>query len=389
MLNHLLQRLQAQQEAGLYRHRLTHQSPQTPELQIDGQCYLNFSSNDYLGLASHPRLIQRWQRSATQFAVGAGASHLVNGHTSAHHELEQALARYTGRARAVLFSTGYMANLGVVTALLGRNDAAFSDKLNHASLVDAVILSRAHSYRYAHNDMEMLQRLLAQAPQENRLIIADGVFSMEGDLADLPHISQLAQQHQAWVMVDDAHGLGVLGATGRGTLEHFALTTTEIPVLMGTLGKALGCFGAFVAGGEVLIESLIQFARSYIYTTALPPALAETVLESLSIVEQEHWRREKLQQLIQYFRQQALQAGLNILPSMTPIQGIVLGTNEKVLQASAALKKHHILVVAIRPPTVPLNTARLRITISALHEKQHIDKLINALYEILPLKTER
>lgn len=389
MLNHLLQRLQAQQEAGLYRHRLTHQSPQTPELQIEGQPYLNFSSNDYLGLASHPRLIQRWQRSATQFAVGAGASHLVNGHTSAHHELEQALARYTGRSRALLFSTGYMANLGAVTALLGRNDAAFSDKLNHASLVDAVILSRAHSYRYAHNDMEMLQRLLAHAPQENRLIIADGVFSMEGDLADLPRISQLAQQHQAWVMVDDAHGLGVLGATGRGTLEHFALTETEIPVLMGTLGKALGCFGAFVAGNEVLIESLIQFARSYIYTTALPPALAETVLESLSIVEQEHWRREKLQQLIQYFRQQALQAGLNILPSMTPIQGIVLGTNEKVLQASAALKKHHILVVAIRPPTVPLNTARLRITLSALHEKQHIDKLINALSEVLPLKKEK
>lgn len=385
MLNHLLQRLQAQQQAGLYRHRLTHQSPQTPELYIEGQFYLNFCSNDYLGLASHPRLTQRWQRSATYFAVGAGASHLVNGHTSAHHELEQALARYTGRARALLFSTGYMANLGAVTALLGRNDAAFSDKLNHASLVDAVILSRAHSYRYAHNDMDMLQRLLAQAPQENRLIIADGVFSMEGDIADLPSISQLAQQHQAWVMVDDAHGLGVLGATGRGTLEHFGLTENEIPVLMGTLGKALGCFGAFVAGSEVLIESLIQFARSYIYTTALPPALAETVLESLSIVEQEHWRREKLQQLIQYFRQQALQAGLNILPSMTPIQGIVLGTNEKVLQASTALKKQQILVVAIRPPTVPPNTARLRITLSALHEKQHIDKLIKALTEVIAL----
>ncbi len=375
--------LQNRQQAALYRTRQPHDNPQTPILLINGQPYLAFCSNDYLGLANHPRLKTAWQQGAEKYAVGSGASHLVTGHTNAHHALEKELATYTGRERALLFSTGYMANLGVVTALIGRHDAVFLDKLNHASLVDAALLSRAKIYRYPHNDTQTLALMLAKSSAQHKLIITDGVFSMDGDIANLPIIVKLAKKYQAWVMVDDAHGLGVLGNTGRGTLEMYRLETEDVPILMGTFGKAFGVFGAFVAGSELLIETLIQSARSYIYTTALPPALAETVRASLIVADEETGRRKRLHELIAYFRAAALREKIPLMESFTPIQPIILGKSEKALMVSKALYERGIIVTAIRPPTVPQKMARLRVTLSALHNENQIDKLIEALAEVL------
>jgi len=375
--------IQQRQEAELYRTRLLHTGPQTPTLQIDGQPYLAFCSNDYLGLASDSRLKRALQDSVEHYAVGSGASHLITGHTKAHHDLENALAVFTQRESALLFSTGYMANLGVITALVGRQDAIFLDKLNHASLVDAAILSRAQLHRYPHNKLSTLDRLLAKSTAAHKLIVTDGVFSMDGDIAPLPNLVELAKTHQAWLMVDDAHGLGVLGNTGGGTLEHYGLTAQDVPVLMGTLGKAFGVFGAFVAGSALLIEALIQSARSYIYTTALPPAIAETVQTSLRLAKKDSWRRQRLQELIRYFRNKAAQHHIPLMDTFTPIQPIILGESQKALAVSAALYKQGILVTAIRPPTVPQGSARLRITISALHQENQIDRLIKALLNVL------
>jgi 8-amino-7-oxononanoate synthase len=379
----LQQLLQQRQQSALYRTRQIHQGPQTPILWLADQPYLAFCSNDYLGLANHPRLITAFQQAATDYGVGSGASHLITGHTQAHHALETELATYTGYERALLFSTGYMANLGVITALLDRHDAIFLDKLNHASLVDAALLSRASICRYPHQDLTVLERLLIQTAARHKLIVTDGVFSMDGDLANLPQLVQLAKTHQAWLMVDDAHGLGVLGKTGRGILEEYNLGVDEVPILMGTLGKAFGVFGAFVAGSELLIETLIQTARSYIYTTALPPALAETIRTSLIVAQEESWRRQRLQQLITYFHTVANQFQLPLMPSVTPIQPILLGETERALAVSQALYQRGIIVTAIRPPTVPQGTARLRVTLSATHEEQQIDSLITTLTELL------
>ncbi len=381
MYAYLQSLLQQRQQSALYRSRQIHNSSQTPILQIDGQNYLAFCSNDYLGLASHPRLKAALQQGTEKYAVGSGASHLVTGHSQAHHALEKELAAYTGRERALLFSTGYMANLGIVTSLLGRHDAVFLDKLNHASLVDAALLSRAKIERYPHNNMQALERLLEKSQAQHKLIITDGVFSMDGDVSKLPEMVELAKTYQAWIMVDDAHGLGVLGNTGRGTLEKYGLGENDVPILMGTLGKAFGVFGAFVAGSELLIETLIQTARSYIYTTALPPALAEAARASLIVAEEEAWRRQHLHELIKHFRLAA--ADFPLMPSITPIQPILLGSSEKALAVSSALYEQNILVTAIRPPTVPQGTARLRITLSALHDKHQVDELIEALKEVL------
>jgi 8-amino-7-oxononanoate synthase len=375
--------LEERQQSALYRTRKIHDSPQTPILLINGLPYLAFCSNDYLGLANHPRLKATLRKGSKEYGVGSGASHLITGHTNAHHALEKALATFTGREKAILFSTGYMANIGVVTALVGRHDAVFLDKLNHASLVDAAQLSRAKIYRYPHNDMQTLAIMLTKSDAEHKLIITDGVFSMDGDIANLPQITQLAKAHQAWVMVDDAHGLGVLGDTGRGTLELYGLGINDVPILMGTLSKAFGVFGAFIAGSELLIETLIQSARTYIYTTALPPALAETARSSLLMSEETKQRRKHLHKLIAYFRTKALAQQIPLMESFTPIQPIILGESQKALEVSKALYERRIIVTAIRPPTVPQGTARLRITLSALHKKNQIDKLIEALVKVL------
>lgn len=353
-------------------------------LTIDGERYLGFCSNDYLGLASHPELVSSLQQCADTMGVGSTASHLVCGHSHYHHKLELELAEFTGRERALLFSTCYMANLGVVTALAGRGDTIIEDRLNHASLIDAGLLSRAQLKRFRHNDCNHLDELLLGA-SGRKLVVVDGVFSMDGDIARLPEIASLCKKHDAVLMVDDAHGFGVLGQHGGGCAAHFDLSTKELPVLVGALGKAFGTFGAFVAGSNALIETLIQFARPYIYTTAMPPALAAATSASLLLLKEEAWRRDNLQQRIAQFRLGAKQLGLSIASSETPIQPVLLGDDELLLEVAATLKQNHILVGAIRPPTVPEGTARLRITFSALHTKKHIEQLLTALEQAIPI----
>ena len=365
-----------------YRHRRMLETPQLPELVVDGKSYLAFCSNDYLGLANHPAVIKSLQSAAERFGVGSGASHLVNGHSSEHHALEEELAAFCGRERALLFSTGYMANLGAITALVAQGDAVFEDRLNHASLLDAGLLSSARFQRFLHNDLDNLQTRLEKTEAARKLIVVDGVFSMDGDFAPLPQLAQLAQQHNAWLMVDDAHGFGCFGQRGGGTAEHFGLTQAQLPILMGTLGKAFGTFGAFIAGSEVLIETLIQFARPYIYTTAMPPAVAAATRTSLQLLQQESWRREHLQQLIAHFRRGAAEIGLQLLDSTSPIQPIILGDEARALAFSEELAARGFLVIAIRPPTVPVGSSRLRVTLSAAHSVAQVDALLNALTDI-------
>jgi 8-amino-7-oxononanoate synthase len=388
MLNDIreeLQRLRAQQ---LYRSRRVLESPQGVEVRLGGESLLSFCSNDYLGLANDARVIAAFRDGAERYGVGSGASHLVTGHSIAHHALEEELAAFVGAERALLFSTGYMANLGVATALLDRHGTIFEDKLNHASLIDAARLSGAKVKRYAHADLARLEALLGTTKSEDtKLLLTDAVFSMDGDVADVARLATLAQQHAAWLLVDDAHGLGVLGAHGRGTLEHFGLQPQAPLILLGTLGKAFGTFGAFIAGDEDLIEYLIQQARSYIYTTALPPALAEATRASLRIVQQEGWRRDALRARVAQFRAGAVQLGLTLLDSPTPIQALILGDAPTAVAASEALRARGILVAAIRPPTVPAGSARLRITFSAQHSAQHVERLLVALAALPQLNT--
>jgi 8-amino-7-oxononanoate synthase len=322
--------------------------------------------------------VAAFKAGADRYGVGAGASHLVSGHTQAHHALEEELADFIGAPRALLFSTGYMANEGVIAALMDRHGTVLEDKLNHASLIDAARLSTATVKRYAHVDTARLEALLAAARGE-QLIATDGVFSMDGDIAPLPALLAAAERHGAWLLVDEAHALGVLGEHGRGSLEHFGVQASPTTIIMGTLGKALGTFGAFVTGESALIETLIQEARTYIYTTALPPAVAEATRASLALVRTEPWRRARLRESIGRFREAAGGLGFTLLPSTTPIQGIVLHEPERALAASQFLREQGILIPAIRPPTVAAHTARLRITFSAVHEPDHLDRLIDAL----------
>ncbi len=371
-------RLAARRADNLYRQRPLLQSPQGPVVQVDGYEYLAFSSNDYLGLANHPQVVDAMQQGAARWGVGGGASHLVMGHSEPHQELEHALAQWTGRERALLMSSGYMANLAVITALVGRGDTVLHDRLNHASLLDAGLLSGARFSRYLHNDLNSLQQRLQRA-QGNTLVVTDGVFSMDGDLAHLPDLAAQAKAQQAWLMVDDAHGFGVLGQTGGGLVEHYGLSADDVPVLVGTLGKSFGTSGAFVAGSHELIETLIQFARPYIYTTSSPPAVACATLASLKLVQTEHWRREHVQQLIAQFRQGAQALGLNLMDSPTPIQPIIIGDSAQAMVMSAQLRERGILVGAIRPPTVPAGSARLRITLTAAHTAEQVQRLLDAL----------
>lgn len=380
---HLTGLLAERRQDRLYRERRVVSGAQGPEMLLDGRRYLNFSSNDYLGLAAHPELAQALCEAANHSGVGSGSAHLVCGHNTSHHALEEELAAFTGRPRALLFSTGYMANLGTISALAGAGDAVFEDRLNHASLLDGALLSRARLQRYAHADSAALAARLAASTARHRLVVTDGVFSMDGDVTPLPQLAEVCRQHGAWLMVDDAHGLGVLGPGGRGSVAAAGLDTEQVPVLMGTLGKALGSFGAFVAGSERLIEALIQQARSYIYTTAMPPALAEATRVSLRLAADED-RRRRLQALIARFRDGAARLGLPLLPSTTPIQPLLLGEAGTALAVSEALAGAGCLVTAIRPPTVPEGTARLRITLTAAHEDTQIDRLLAALDAMVP-----
>jgi 8-amino-7-oxononanoate synthase len=372
---------------GLLRQRRMLQSPQAPHIQVDGKSYLSFCSNDYLGLANHPQLIAALQRGAQQHGVGAGAAHLVSGHGAAHHQLELELAAFVGKPAALLFSTGYMANLGIVQALVGKGDTVFADKFNHASLNDAMQLSRAKVKRYRHNDMVQLAELLEQCDEKSssrigrKLVITDAVFSMDGDLAPLPELLALCEQHDAWLLIDDAHGFGVLGAQGRGSLAHFGIASERV-ICMATLGKAAGVFGAFVAAEQVVIDTLVNHARSYVYTTATPPALASALLESLQQIENGDGLRGHLQRLIVQLRSGLRGLPWPVMPSATAIQPLLVGGNQAALELSEKLRERGIWVAAIRPPTVPLGTARLRITLSAAHGVADVTRLIETLHEL-------
>jgi len=372
-------RLAERKAQHLYRRCRVTDSPQGPQMRIDGKPLIAFCSNDYLGLASDERIAKALKQGVDHWGSGSGAAHLVNGHSSAHQALEEELADWLGRERVLLFSTGYMANLGIITGLLERGDQLFEDRLNHASLIDAGLLGNARLHRYRHCDMQSLRQQLAASPEGMRMVATDGVFSMDGDIALLGEMASICCSERTLLMVDDAHGLGVLGREGRGCVDEAGLTQSDVPVLMGTLGKAFGVAGAFVAGSELLIETLIQQARSYIYTTAMPAALAEATRASLRIVREERWRRDKLESLMWRFREGAEAIGLSLMPSRTPIQPILLGEPEKAVTWSRRLEEHGFLVTAIRPPTVPAGQARLRVTLSAAHEEAQVDSLLQTL----------
>lgn len=384
MFPDLAAQLRAREQQGLRRFRQVVGSPQASHITIDDHDYLAFSSNDYLGLANHPDLIQSACEGAQQYGVGAGASHLINGHSAAHHILEETLAQFTGFPKALLFSTGYMANIGVVTALVGREDAVFADKLNHASLNDAALLSRAKFIRFPHLDFAVLEKRLADSNARRKLVISDAVFSMEGDIAPVKQLIALCEKYHALLLLDDAHGFGVLGQQGRGSLflpDSDSIHSPNI-VYMATLGKAAGIFGAFVAAQADVIETLIQSARSYIYTTASPPLLSHALLTSLKLIAQEEWRREALARNILQLRAGLLSLPWELLPSSTPIQPLLIGKSHEAVRVSQALRERGILVPAIRPPTVPKGTARLRISLSAAHQPHDILRLTQALNEL-------
>lgn len=381
------QLLQALQQDHLRRSRRSVEGYADPASTVqpivDGRVRLNFCGNDYLGLARDPRLAQALATAAGQWGVGSGASHLVTGHSRAHHELEQRLADFTGREAALLFSTGYMANVGVVSALAGRGELVLQDRLNHASLLDGALLSGARLLRYRHGAVDEAERRLQGDEARGRLLATDGVFSMDGDLAPVTALAQLAQRRNAWLLVDDAHGLGVLGARGGGVLALAGLGAAQVPLLVGTLGKAFGCSGAFVAGDRDLIDCVLQRARSYVYTTALPPALAATAVVALDLAETEGWRRQRVAELVTRFRDGARRAGLPLADSATPIQPVQVGDPARALAASQWLWEAGFWVTAIRAPTVPRGTERLRVTLSAAHDEAQVDALVAALAQAL------
>ena len=371
-----LAQLKAQHQ---YRQCSISDSPQQREMLINGKKVLNFAGNNYLGLANHPKIRQAFIEGVKKWGTGSGAAHLINGHSKAHQQLEEELAEFTGRSRALLFSSGYMANLAILGALYDKQFTLFSDKLNHASLIDASLACTASKKRFRHTDPKHLQQLWQKADTPYRAIISDAVFSMDGDIAPLRDYLQLITPGQDEMMIDDAHGFGVLGKQGAGTCQHFGLSQQQVPVYMATLGKAAGCSGAFVAASEEVIESIINFGRSYIFTTASPPALAEACRQSIQLIKSESWRREKLQQNIHFFQQYSRQLGLSILDSVTAIQGVIITENKKLLQIKEQLFNQGFLVAAIRPPTVPQGTSRLRITLSCDHKTQQIQLLLDIL----------
>lgn len=378
----LRHRLEQQASAGRYRAR-RHQHNAGVHTRIDGRAILTFCSNDYLGLATHPHVVEAMCDGARRYGVGGGASHLVSGHQDVHDHLETRLAQWTERERALLFSSGYKANLGVISALMSRGGHVVHDRLNHASLLDGTRLAGARLHRFGHGDVAAAEQTLAGlAPGSHRLLVSDGVFSMDGDCADVAVLARLAERCDTPLMIDDAHGLGILGDKGAGTLAVQGVTAGQVPILVGTLGKALGTQGAFVAGSHTLIESLIQFARPLIYTTSLSPALAAATLASLEIVQTEPERRAHLHRLIQRFRRELATLalpGIALMPSETPIQPLLVGSEQAAMTLSERLYDAGILCTAIRPPTVPPGQSRLRVTLSAAHSDADLDRLLATL----------
>ncbi len=379
LLARLAARQQAQAEAGLLRRLRTVEDADSPWLVIDGRRLLGFAGNDYLGLAAHPALREALLDAARLWGVGATAAHLLGGHRAPHAELEAALADWTGREAALLFATGYMANIGVLDALLSRGDICVQDRLNHASLLDGARLCGAVLRRYPHADADAAARQLTLRPGAAALLASDGVFSMDGDVAPLRALAAQARAAQATLLIDDAHGLGVSGPRGAGSVAAAGLDARDVPVLIGTLGKALGTQGAFVAGPRALIEALAQFARAHVYSTAPPPAVAAATLAALHLARQGEDLRARLAARIAQLRAGAAALGLRLLPSQTPIQPLLLGGARTALAWSHALEQAGLYVPAIRPPTVPVGQARLRIVLSAAHGAEHVARLLEAL----------
>ena len=380
MLNSLKLSLDQRKVDGLLRQRRLLDSPQAEHIVANNQHFLSFCSNDYLGLANHPDLIATMQSAAQASGVGSGASNLITGHHRYHDNLEKQLAKFVQMPAALLFSTGYMANIGVISALMGRNDAVFADKLNHACLNDGAFLSRAAFHRFPHNDVKALEALLKTSTAKHKLIAADAVFSMDGDMAPLPEYLSLCEKYDAYLYVDDAHGFGVLGEHGQGTLNHFKLKSPRI-IMMATLGKAAGVAGAFVAGEQVVIDYLIQKANSYVYSTPAPPALSATLSASVNLIEQGDHLRSHLRTLIAYLKDNLNCRKWQLMPSDTAVQPLVVGGNHEALALSEYLQNCGVLVPAIRPPTVPVGTSRLRISLSAAHSIEDIKKLIKVLHQ--------
>ena len=371
--------------AGLTRRRRVLESPCGRLAAVDGKKVLNFASNDYLGLAGNREIAQAMADGALQWGAGSGASHLVSGHLTPHETLEQEIAAFSGFPRALTFSTGYLANLAVTPTLAGRGAAVFADKLNHASLIDAMQLAKANGadvQRYPHNDMAALEKMLAASSAATKVIVTDAVFSMDGDLAPLPLLFALAERYDAWLVIDDAHGFGVLGAQGKGCLAHFNLPAAPRILLMGTLGKAAGVGGAFVAGSATAIEYLLQKGRSYIFTTGARPAIACALRKSLEIIRNGDALRTSLFARIAQLRDGLAGLPWQLLPSPTAIQPLIVGDNEAALKLANALWERGLWVPAIRPPTVPKGTARLRISVSAAHSEADIAALLGALKEL-------
>ncbi len=370
-------RLAEQQAQGLYRRHRVVDGPQQVRLQVDGRTMVSFCSNDYLGLANHPDVKTAFIKGVQQYGVGSGAAHLITGHSRVHQQLEDELAEFTGHDRTLLFSTGYMAGVGVLSALAGRHDVIYQDKLNHASLLDGGLQSRAKMRRYPHADTKKLQCRLKNETAEHGLVVTDGVFSMEGDIAPLPDTASIASGRGYMTIVDDAHGFGVLGARGKGSVDAAGLNERHIPVYMATLGKAMGTFGAFVAGSREVIESLIQFARSYVYTTAPPPAIAEATRASLKILQQDEGRRLRLHDNIRYFRSAAMELGVDTGRFATAIQPVRMPDVNSAIGAQRIVERRGYLIMAIRPPTVPQPC--LRITLCSEHTYSDIDGMLDEL----------
>ncbi|WP_293759623.1 8-amino-7-oxononanoate synthase [uncultured Aquitalea sp.] len=360
-----------------YRQRHLLETPQGVDIVVDGKPYVGFASNDYLGLANHPRLVGAVRDALEKWGLGGGASHLVAGHFALHEEAEAALADFVGMPAALMFGSGYAANQAVITSLVGRGDAVFADRLNHASLNDACLLSRAEFRRFRHNDLEQLEHLLATTPARTRLIAVDAVYSMDGDEAPLKKLQELADKYDSWLYIDDAHGFGVLGE-GRGSATEQGLHGERL-IYMATLGKAAGVAGAFVAGSAALVAWLVNVARSYIFTTAQPPALAAGVLASLQVMREETWRRQALADRIAQARRGLAEGRFRLAPSRTPIQPIIIGCDEQAMSLAARLKEQGFWVPAIRPPTVPEGTARLRLALSAAHGEEQLERVLSAV----------
>lgn len=375
----LEQRLKQRAEKDLFRKCLTLHTRHGIKVEVDGQELINFSSNDYLGLSYHPKLIAALKTAADTFGIGSSSSPLISGRSDLHRQLEEKLAEKTGRDAALIFSSGYMANLAVATTFVGRSDAIYLDRLAHASMIDAARLSAAKLHRYQHADPDSLQQMLSKNGAKEKLVLTDTIFSMDGDELPLKAFIAVCNKNHAILVVDDAHGFGVLGKTGGGLMEKEDCMATDVPILVATFGKALGTAGAFIAADKTIIQTLIQFGRSYIYTTAPPPALISATIVALEILQSESWRREKLNSQIKYFRTGARDLQLQLLPSETAIQALIIGDTARASRISEELMHQGFLIPAIKPPTVPVGSARLRITITAMHTKEQIDRLLETL----------